>query len=140
MSKRRPFAYSQTVFFLCIILSEEGRTELGEGLERQADQMRYPGKDGRKNNRLLFQKQADGGADCIRPHDGGGDGQMNMQEALRQLQSNPEAFIKQMGVNVPAEIMNNPQAMVMHLINTNQFGGPMLQRIMPMIRQMGGMK
>ena len=102
--------------------------------------MRYPGKDSRKNNRLLFQKQADGGVDCIRPHDGGGDGQMNMQEALRQLQSNPEAFIKQMGVNVPAEIMNNPQAMVMHLINTNQVGGQMLQRIMPMIRQMGGMK
>ena len=65
---------------------------------------------------------------------------MNMQEALRQLKSNPEAFIKQMGVNVPAEIMNNPQAMVMHLINTNQVAGPMLQRIMPMIRQMGGMK
>ena len=65
---------------------------------------------------------------------------MNMQEALRQLQSNTEEFIKRMGVNVPAEIMNNPQAMVMHLINTNQVGGPMLQRIMPMIRQMGGMK
>ena len=65
---------------------------------------------------------------------------MNMQEALRQLQSNPEEFIKRMGVNVPAEMMNNPQAMVMHLINTNQVGGPMLQRIMPMIRQMGGMK
>ena len=63
---------------------------------------------------------------------------MNMQEALQRIQSNPADFFKQAGVNVPAEIMNNPQAVVMHLINTNQIGGPMLQRIMPMIRQMGG--
>ena len=63
---------------------------------------------------------------------------MNMQEALQRIQSNPADFFKQAGVNVPAEIMNNPQAVVMHLINTNQIGGPMLQRIMPMIRQMAG--
>ena len=65
---------------------------------------------------------------------------MNMQEMLRQLQSNPAEFFKKAGVNVPSEIMNDPQAMVMHLINTNQVGGQNLQRIMPMIRQMGGMK
>ena len=41
-------------------------------------------------------------------------------------------------MNVPAEMLNNPQAIVMHLINTNQVGGPMLQRIMPMIKGMGG--
>ena len=63
---------------------------------------------------------------------------MNMQEALRQIQSNPAEFFKQAGVNVPAEIMNNPQAVVMHLINTNQVGGQALQRIMPMIQQMKG--
>ena len=51
---------------------------------------------------------------------------MNMQEALRQLQSNPAEFLKNAGVNVPAEIMNDPQAIVMHLINTQQVGGPML--------------
>lgn len=63
---------------------------------------------------------------------------MNMQEALRKIQSNPEEFFRNAGVNVPQEIMNNPQAIVMHLINTNQVGGPALQRIMPMIRQMTG--
>ena len=62
----------------------------------------------------------------------------NMQEALRRLQSNPQEFFKRAGVNVPQEIVNNPQAIVMHLINTNQVGGPMLQRIMPMIQRMGG--
>lgn len=63
---------------------------------------------------------------------------MNIQEALSKLQNNPKEFFKQAGVNVPDELMNNPQAMVMHLINTNQVSSPMLQRIMPMIRQMGG--
>lgn len=65
---------------------------------------------------------------------------MNMQEALQRIQRNPAEFLKNAGVNVPAEIMNDPQAIVMHLINTNQVGGQMLQRVMPMIRQMGGMK
>ena len=60
----------------------------------------------------------------------------NMQEALRRLQSDPRSFLQQAGMNVPEELMNNPQAIVKHLINTNQVGGQMLQRIMPMIRQM----
>ena len=60
----------------------------------------------------------------------------NVQEALRKLQSNPREFIQRAGMNVPEEILNNPQAIVMHLINTNQVGGPILQRIMPMINQM----
>ena len=63
---------------------------------------------------------------------------MNMQEALQRIQSNPAEFFKNAGVNVPAEIMNNPQAVVMHLINTNQVGGQMMQRIMPMIQQVTG--
>ena len=64
----------------------------------------------------------------------------NMQEALRRLQSDPRSFLQQAGMNVPEELMNNPQAIVKHLINTNQVGGQMLQRIMPMIQGMGGIK
>ena len=64
----------------------------------------------------------------------------NMQEALRRLQSDPRSFLQQAGMNVPEELMNNPQAIVKHLINTNQVGGQMLQRIMPMIQNMGGIK
>ena len=64
----------------------------------------------------------------------------NMQEALRRLQSDPRSFLQQAGMNVPEELMNNPQAIVKHLINTNQVGGQMLQRIMPMIQSMGGIK
>lgn len=61
-----------------------------------------------------------------------------MQEQLRQLQSNPQQFVQQAGWNIPQEMMNDPKQMVMHLINSGQVGGPALQRVMPMIRQMTG--
>ena len=60
----------------------------------------------------------------------------NVQDALRKLQSNPKEFLQKAGVNVPDEMMNDPQAMVMHLIQTGQVSNPMLQRIMPMIQGM----
>ena len=62
----------------------------------------------------------------------------NKEEMLRQLQSDPLGAAKKAGYNVPDEISNDPKAMVMHLINSGQVGGPMLQRIMPMIRQLTG--
>ena len=67
---------------------------------------------------------------------------MNMMnqnmEMLQKLQNNPKEFIQKAGMNIPEEIMNDPKAMVQHLIMTGQVSSPMLQRIMPMIRQMGG--
>ena len=63
---------------------------------------------------------------------------MNMQEALRQLQNNPAEFFRKAGVNVPQEIMNDPQKMAMHLINSGKVSNPVLQMVMPMIRWMGG--
>ena len=62
----------------------------------------------------------------------------NKEEMIRQLQSDPLGAAKKAGFNVPGEISNDPKAMVMHLINSGQVGGPMLQRIMPMIRQLTG--
>ena len=61
-----------------------------------------------------------------------------MQEALRQLQSNPAEFFRQAGMEAPQEIMNDPQAMVMHIINSGKVSNPVLNMIMPMIRRMGG--
>jgi len=60
-----------------------------------------------------------------------------MQESLRQLQSNPQEFIKKTGANIPEGIMNDPKAMVQHMIMTGQVSSPVLQRIIPMMRQMG---
>ena len=67
---------------------------------------------------------------------------MNMMnpnmEMLQKLQNNPREFIEKAGAQIPEELMNDPKAMVQHLIMTGQVGGPLLQRIMPLIRQMGG--
>ena len=64
--------------------------------------------------------------------------QPNMQEQLRQLQQNPGAMAQQAGYNIPENLYGNPQAMVQHLIQTGQVSNPVLQKIMPMIRQLGG--
>ena len=103
--------------------------------------MRDPGEHSTENRGLLFQEQATGGADCLCENDGRRDGKKmnnNMQEMLRRIQSNPKEFIQRAGMNVPEEMLNDPKAIVMHLINTNQVSGPVMQMIMPMIRQMGG--
>ena len=65
-------------------------------------------------------------------------GQNNMMERLTQLQNNPREFLQKAGANVPDEIMHDPKAVVMHLIQTGQVSQPVMQRIMPMIRMMGG--
>lgn len=59
-------------------------------------------------------------------------------EMLQKLQNNPKEFIDRAGVSIPEEMMNDPRAMVQHLIMTGQVGGPALQRIMPMIQKMSG--
>ena len=61
-----------------------------------------------------------------------------MMQQLQQLRQNPQEFIKQAGWDIPQEMMGNPQQMVMHLIQTNQVSGPMVNMIMPMIRNMRG--
>ena len=63
-----------------------------------------------------------------------------MQDALRRLQSDPREFLRQAGVDVPEEIMGDPQAMVMHLIRTNQVRNPMMQQLLPMIQRMNTMR
>ena len=64
--------------------------------------------------------------------------QMGNEEQLRQLQNDPIGMARQKGFNIPDELAGNPQAMVMHLIQSGQVSNPMLQRIMPMIQRMQG--
>ena len=60
----------------------------------------------------------------------------NVQTALRRLQDNPKEFLQKFNVNIPDELMGNPQAMVMHLIQTGQVRNPRIEKIMPMIQSM----
>ena len=56
---------------------------------------------------------------------------------MGQLQANPSVMLKQAGYNVPDELNGNPQAMVMHLMQSGQIGGPMMQKIQPFLQRMG---
>jgi hypothetical protein len=58
---------------------------------------------------------------------------VNAQDALRELKSNPAQLIKQAGYNVPANIANNPQATVMHLLQSGQVSNPMMNMLMRMM-------
>ena len=60
------------------------------------------------------------------------------QQQLQQLMNNPAEMAQKAGYNIPQEMMNDPKAMVQHLIMSGQVSSPMLQRIMPMIQRMGG--
>ena len=65
-------------------------------------------------------------------------GQNGQQAQLQQIKNNPVGMARQAGYQIPDNLAGDPKAMVMHLINSGQVGGPMMQRIMPMIQRMGG--
>ena len=63
--------------------------------------------------------------------------QMNMQDMMRQIQTNPMGMAQQAGYNIPQNLAGNPQAMVQHLIQSGQVGGQKLQQAMQMMQRMG---
>ena len=58
---------------------------------------------------------------------------VNAQDALRELKMNPAQLIRQAGYNVPANIANNPQAAVMHLLQSGQVSNPMMNMLARMM-------
>ena len=63
---------------------------------------------------------------------------MNQEQMLEQLKSNPIEMGKEKGYNIPENLAGDPRAMVQHLINSGQVGGPLLQKVMPMTQRMMG--
>lgn len=59
----------------------------------------------------------------------------NPMQALSQLRSNSVQMLSKAGYNVPENISNNPQAIVQHLLNTNQITQ---QRLNYAINRMSG--
>lgn len=47
-------------------------------------------------------------------------GQPNIMQAVQQLKQNPMAMLLQKRLNVPNNLMNNPNAILQHLISTHQ--------------------
>ena len=66
---------------------------------------------------------------------------MNHQQiTMQDVQRDPIGIGKGMGYQIPENLARDPQAMVQHLIQTGQVSNPMLQKIMPMIQRLGGLK
>jgi len=62
---------------------------------------------------------------------------MNQEQQLQQIKANPIEMAKEKGYNIPEDLSGDPKAMVMHLINSGQVGGPLLQKVRQMIGMMG---
>ena len=60
---------------------------------------------------------------------------VNAQDALRELKQNPAQLIRMAGYQVPANIANNPQAAVMHILQSGQVRSPVMQMLNRMIGQ-----
>ena len=64
----------------------------------------------------------------------------NRKITMQDIQRDPVGIGKDAGYTVPPNLAGNPQAMVQHLIQSGQVSNPMLQKIMPMIQKLGGIK
>ena len=62
----------------------------------------------------------------------------NQREQLEQIRNDPLGMAQKAGFQIPENLAGDPQAMVMHLIQTGQVSGPMFQKILPMIQRMNG--
>lgn len=53
--------------------------------------------------------------------------QMNPQQMISELKSDPVGVLKQAGYNIPENLANNPMAMIKHLVNSGQIPKSRLQ-------------
>jgi len=58
-----------------------------------------------------------------------------MMQMLQSLKSNPMQFILQNRFNVPANILNNPEAMLNHLLSTGQISQQRVNMAYQMMNQ-----
>lgn len=61
----------------------------------------------------------------------------NPMQFLQQLKQNPVQFLLQRRMNIPANIANDPQAIIQHLLSTNQISQEQVNRA---YQQMGQFK
>ena len=61
---------------------------------------------------------------------------MNPQTAIQQIQQNPAAMLKKVGLTIP-EGMSNPQQIIQHLINSGQVSNGRIQMLQQMLGRRG---
>lgn len=63
--------------------------------------------------------------------------QMNFQQALQQLKANPMQMLIQSRLNVPQNMMNDPNAIIEHLLKTGQVNQSQVNRAYQMMQSFG---
>ena len=63
-------------------------------------------------------------------------GRQQQAPTMQEFMQNPMGMLSKY-YNIPSNMANNPQAMVMHLINSGQVNDAAMQRIRPLLTQMG---
>ena len=59
------------------------------------------------------------------------------QITMQDVQQDPVGIGREKGYQIPDNLATNPQAMVMHLLQTGQVNPPMLQKIRPLLQRLG---
>jgi len=67
-----------------------------------------------------------------------GGNQPNMMQMLQQLKSNPMQFLAKSKFNIPQNMMNDPNAIINHLVSSGQVSQEAYNRAYNMARQFGG--
>ena len=62
--------------------------------------------------------------------------QQNMMSQVRQFMGNPMQYMMQRKLNIPAELQNNPQGMIQHLMNNGTMSQQQYNQLQQMARQM----
>lgn len=67
-----------------------------------------------------------------------GGNQPNMMQMLQQLKANPMQFLEKSKFNIPQNMMNDPNAIINHLVSSGQVSQEAYNRAYNMARQFGG--
>ena len=64
---------------------------------------------------------------------------MNLMKMFGQFRQNPAQFLMQQRFNFPQNMANNPQAIVQHLLDTNQISQQQVNQARQMLPQLNTM-
>ena len=60
----------------------------------------------------------------------------NLFQAFQQFRQNPGQYLSNAGLNIPQEMMNNPNAILNHLLSSGQVSNQKYQAVQQMAQQM----
>ena len=65
----------------------------------------------------------------------GNDYMQALQQGVNSLQNNPEGFFRKANVNVPQNIINNPDAIIQHWVSNGTYSQQQVNNAMQMLQR-----